>query len=283
MRLNSLLLCICMCTRSIVFLQSTIKVGDLVKRAKAEQMPAVAITDTNNIFGAIDFYFACKDAGIKPIIGCELVYCPDGRDQVFEGKGKQLHSLVVLCKDKLGYQNLSKMLTQAFIDGVNNKTPLSDLVRGVIDRELLDKYGDGLIVLSGSIRGEIPYKLLTSQDEEAHKTLQWFQKRFGDDFYLEVVDNGLPEQESVNQQLLEMANRYGVQLVGTSESYYLDQTYAEAQEILQCIPLGRNLDFERPKSLVPAEFSFKSGAIMKERLEAYPGAYENTLKIAEKV
>ncbi len=267
------------------FLYSTIKVKKLIERAKAEGMPAIAMTDTNNVFGAIDFYYACKDAGIKPIIGCELVYSPDGRDQVFEEKGatkgKQLFSLVVLCKNKKGYENLCKLLTQAFIDGQNNKTPLSDLVRGVCDRELLDQYGDDLIILSSSIRGEIGYRLLTSQDEEAIKSIEWFKKRFKENFYLEVVDNGLPEQESVNQRLVEMATRYGVELVGTSDCYYLDPKDAEAHEILQCIPLGRQLDVGRPKSLVPPEHYFKSGEMMKTRLEAFPGAYENSLKIAE--
>jgi len=268
------------------FLYSTIKVKELISRAKQENMPALAMTDTNNVFGAIDFYFACKDAGIKPIIGCELVYCPDGRDQVFPEKGgapgKQLHSLVVLCKNKKGYENLCKLLTQAYKDGASNKTPLSDLIRGVCDRELLNLYGDDLIILSSSIRGEIGYKLLMSQDEEASKTIEWFKNRFKDDFYLEVVDNGLPEQESINQRLTEMANRHGVELVGTSDCYYLDPKSAEAHELLQCIPLGRTLDYGRPKSLVPSEFYFKSGAVMKERLESFPGAYENSLKIAEK-
>ncbi len=268
------------------FLYSTIKVKKLIERAKAEGMPAVAMTDTNNVFGAIDFYYACKDAGVKPIIGCELVYSPDGRDQAFEEKGttkgKQLFSLVVLCKNKKGYENLCKLLTQAFIEGQSNKTTLSDLVRGVCDRELLDKYGDELVILSSSIRGEIGYKLLTSQDEDASKSIEWFKNRFKDDFYLEVVDNGLPEQESVNQRLVEMATRHGVELVGTSDCYYLDPKDSEAHEILQCIPLGRQLDVGRPKSLVPPQFYFKPGDVMKARLEAYPGAYENTLKIADK-
>jgi DNA polymerase-3 subunit alpha len=264
------------------FLASTIKVKELVARAKAEGMPAVALTDTNNIFGAIDFYFACKDAGIKPIIGCDLVYSPLGRDQVFDpAKPKPLHSLVVLCKNMQGYQNLSKLLTKAFLDGSANKTPLSDLVRGVVDRELLNLYGDGLIVLSSSIRGEIGHHLMQGQDEEATKAMEWFKNRFGADFYLEIVDNGLPEQDAVNQRFSEIGPRMGIELVGTSESFYLDPSYAEAQEILQCIPLGRNLDFERPKSLVPAEFSFKSAAVMQERLASYPGAFENALKIAD--
>src|SRR5690606_22910907 len=116
----------------------------------------------------------------------------------------------------------------------------------------------------------------------AIQTIQWFKKRFGEDFYLEVVDNGLPEQESVNQRFVELSERQGVPLVGTSEAYYLTPDYAEAQEVLQCIPLGRNLDIERPKSLVPSEFYFKSPELMKERLAAYPSAYENTLAIAEK-
>jgi DNA polymerase-3 subunit alpha len=191
------------------FLSSTIKVADLVKRAKAENMPAVALTDINNVFGAIEFYFACKDAGIKPIIGCDLVYSPEGRDQVFEKK-KPLHSLVVLCKDMTGYKNLSLLLTRAFIDGANNKTPLSDLVRGVVDRELLQQHGDGLIVLSSSIRGEIGHHLLQGNEDEAVKAIEWFRKRFGEDFFLEVVDNGLPEQESVNQRLAELGPRMGV-------------------------------------------------------------------------
>ncbi|NDG86316.1 MAG: PHP domain-containing protein, partial [Proteobacteria bacterium] len=263
------------------FLSSTIKISDLVKRAKAEGMPAIALTDTNNVFGAIEFYFACKDAGIKPIIGCDLVYCPDGRDQVFDQK-KQLHSLVVLCKDMTGYQNLSKLLTRAFLDGAANKTTLSDLVRGVVDRELLNQYGDGLVVLSSSIRGEVGWHLLNGNDDEALKSIEWFRARFKDDFYLEVVDNGIPEQESVNQRLVEVAGRLGVSLVGTSEMFYMDPSYAEAHEVLQCIPLGRTLDLERPKSLVPTEFYFKSSTLMRERLEAYPEAYENTLKIAEK-
>ena len=263
------------------FLSSTIKISDLVKRAKAENMTAVALTDTNNIFGAIEFYFACKDAGIKPIIGCDLVYCPDGREQVFESK-KMIHSLVVLCKDMTGYQNLSKLLSKAFVDGAANKTPLSDLVRGVVDRELLNTYGDGLIVLSSSIRGEIGYQLMSGQEDEAVKSIEWFKNRFKDDFYLEIVDNGIPEQESVNQRLAELGPRMGVELVGTSEAFYLDPSYAEAQEILQCIPLGRNLDFERPKSLVPAEFYFKSSEQMQSRLEAYAGAFENAGKIADR-
>ncbi|MBS1958429.1 MAG: DNA polymerase III subunit alpha [Bdellovibrionales bacterium] len=269
------------------FLQGTIKTGDLVKKAKEYGMPAVAITDTNNMFGAIDFYFACKDAGIKAIIGCDLVYCPEGRDQVFAEKGagttnKHLHSLVVLCKDYNGYKNLCKMLTQAYQDGMNNKTTLGDLYRGVVDRELLDKYGDGLIVLSSSLRGQLGYLVMNGKDDEALKTAQWFKKRFSEDFYLEVVDNGIPEQESLNQRLVEIGEREGIQLVGTSESYYLDPSYAEAQEVLQCIPLGRNLDIERPKSLVQPEFYLKSPDQMRERLSAYPSAYENTIAIADK-
>jgi len=263
------------------FLSSTIKIQDLVKKAKELGMPAVALTDINNVFGAIDFYFACKDAGIKPIIGCDLVYSPLGRDQVFEaGKPKPLHSLVVLCKNMQGYQNLSKLLTKAFIDGSANKTPLSDLVRGVADRELLNLYGDGLIVLSSSIRGEIGHHLMMGQDEEAQNAITWFKNRFGSDFYLEIVDNGLPEQDAVNQRFSEIGPRNGIELVGTSESAYLDQSYAEAHEILQCIPLGRHLDFERPKSLVPPEFYLKDSAVMHERLASYAGAYENAGKIA---
>ncbi len=263
------------------FLQSTIKVSELVKRAKQEGVSALALTDTNNIFGAIDFYFACKDAGIKPIIGCDLIYCPDGRQGAFEGKGKPIHSLVVLCKNQNGYRNLSKLLTQAYLDGVDNKTTFSDLARGVVDRELLDRYGDDLVVLSSSIRGEISHHILTGQDEAAKQAITWFKNRFKDNFYLEVVDNGIPEQQSVNQRLVEYAEREGVELVGTSEMFYLDPTHAEAQEILQCIPLGRNIDFERPKSLVQPEFYFKSPQLMKERLNSYPNAFENTLKVRD--
>lgn len=268
------------------FLSGMIRIKELMKKAKDYGMPAVAMTDTNNIFGAIDFYFAAKEQGLKPIIGCELVYSPEGKDGVFTGTSgaqlaKPLYSLVVLCKNQKGYHNLSKLLTQVYLEGAQNKTVLSDLVRGICDRELLDRYGDDLIILSGSLRGEISSYLLAKEESKAVETLQWFKKRFQNNFYLEVVDNGIPEQNAVNQRLVDLAKQYEVELVGTSDCYYLEPHEAEAHEVLQCIPLGRNLDIDRPKSLVPREFYFKSPELMREHLEAYPQAYENAQKIAE--
>ncbi len=276
-------------------LQGALHVEDLLARVAEFGMPAVAITDTNNLFGAIDFYMQAKDKKIKPIIGADIWYLEQGytgaqaaaAQAAASGPASQnfrpkFHNLVLLAKDLAGYRNLCKIISEAYANSPPPAKGAPVIPKFLVDRAQLDKYGDGLIVLSGGLRGEIPYRVLMGEEEEALAVLHWFKQRFGEDFYLEIQDNGLPEQETVNEKLFAYGERYGVQVVGTTDVHYLKPEDAEAHEILQCIENGRNLDFDRPKSLVPPEFYLKPAALMAERFSRFPGAVENTLKIADK-
>ncbi|MCM2322138.1 MAG: DNA polymerase III subunit alpha [Oligoflexia bacterium] len=273
-------------------LQGAIQTDALFERAAQLGMPAIAMTDTHNLFGAIDFYQLGKKTGIKPIIGCEIIYAPLGRAtqaQTVGGGGSaasantpRAHHLVLLCKDLKGYQNLCKMVTRSYTEAPPPQKGQPAGPRALVDRALLDEYGDGLVVLSGCIRGEIPYKLLTGDEAGALDSVLWFKKRFGEDFYLELQDTGLPEQDQVNQLLSVLGERHGIACVATCDCHYLDAKDAEAHEVLQCIEHGKNLDFDRPKSLVPSEYFLKPEALVRERFAQFPEACDNTLKIAEK-
>lgn len=276
-------------------LQGALHVEDLIARVGEFKMSAVAITDTNNLFGAIDFYTQAKNAGVKPIIGCDIWYLENGyagaqsaaAHAAASGPASQnfrpkFHNLVLLAKNLEGYRNLCKMVSEAYQNSPPPAKGQPVIPKFLIDRAQLDKYGDQLIVLSGGLRGEIPYRILVGEEEEALGVLKWMKNRFGEDFYLEIQDNGIPEQEIVNEKLFAWGERYGVQVVGTTDVHYLKPEDAEAHEILQCIENGRNLDFDRPKSLVPSEYYLKSAALMRERFSRFPGAADNTLKIAAK-
>jgi len=268
-------------------LQGAIHVESLFERVQQLGMSSVAITDTHNLFGAIDFYLTAKKAGIKPIIGCEIFYAPRGRigiQTAGPGHVARFHHLVLLCKNLTGYQNLCKMVTQSYADTaahVDSKTQLPG-PRGCVDRALLDQYGDGLIVLSGCLRGELPYQVISGEEAAGIDSLLWFKKRFGEDFFLELQDTPLPEQEQVNEVLSQWGEKYSIPCVASTDCHYLQPTDAEAHEVLQCIEHGRNLDFDRPKSLLPSEFYLKSEDQMRERFQRFPQACDNTQVIADR-
>lgn len=275
-------------------LQGMIRIKPLMERLKLMGMPAAAITDNNNMFGATDFYFAAKEAGIQPILGCEIQYAPESRFSVQQAlasapKGSarfalepKVHPLVLLCKDLTGYQSLSRLLTRAYTEAPPLEKGQAQGPRFFIDREMLETHGEGLVVLSAGLKSEIAYRILTGKEEDAEAAVLWFKKKFGGDFYLELQDTAIPEQDHVNEVLYGWSKKHGVPCVATTECHYLDPKDAEAHEILQCIERGLNLDFERPKSLVPAEFYLKSPDVMRARFERYPGACDNTLAVAEK-
>jgi DNA polymerase-3 subunit alpha len=270
-------------------LQGAIFTDALVSRVKELGMPAVALTDSNNLFGAMDFYKEAKGKGIQPILGCEIAYVPDGRSQISSAAGpgsQQLaglkqNQLVLLSKNLQGYRNLCQIVTRAYTEA----PPLGkgqSQIRAVVDRELLEKYGNDLVVLSGGLKGEIAYKILMGDEAGALDAIRWFSKRFGEDFYLELQDSGIPEQSQINQRLFEIGARQGIRCVATTDAHYLTPEDAEAHEILQCIEAGRNLDFDRPKSLVPPEFYLKPSPLMRERFAAFEGVCDETLNIAKK-
>ncbi len=280
-------------------LEGAIRIKPLLERVTNLGMDSVAITDSHNLFGAVDFYLAAKKAGVKPIIGCEIFYAPLGHAALSQAGAKatpqnsqknanipKFHHLVMLCKDFKGYQNLCQMVSRSYFDlkvlqqAAQKSTNAPK--HAIVDRELLDRYGDGLIVLSGCIRGELAYKILTGEESSAAESLLWFKKRFGEDFYLELQDTGLPEQDLVNETLSKWGQKHGIECVATVDCHYLDPNHAEAHEVLQCIEHGKNLDFDRPKSLVPSEYHLKAPDVMKNRFERFPGAIENTRKIADR-
>ena len=268
-------------------LQGAIHIEGLLERVQALGMKSVAITDTNNLFGAMDFYLKAKKAGIKPIIGCEILYAPNGRAAALQppaaGAQQQyvpkFHHLTLLCRDLVGYQNLCQIVTRAYTEAPPPQKGQTG-PRALVDRDLLDKYGEGLIVLSGCLRGEIPYKIVTGDQPAALDSVFWFKKRFKENFYLELQDTGMPEQDQVNQILYDWSEKHGIECVATADCHYLDPHDCEAHEVLQCIEHGRDLDFDRPKSLAPAEYYLKSPAKMREQFESFPKACDNAVKIA---
>lgn len=268
-------------------LEGAIRIKPLFKKAKELELGALAITDTNNLFGAIDFYFSAKAAGIKPIIGCEVLFTPSDRLTVVQQPRSKdfkpyYFRLVLLCKNYAGFQNLSKILTKAYTEAPQAVKGGVTGPRELVDRELLNTFKDGLIVLSGGLKSELSYLIMSGDDAGTADTIDWFKKTFGEDYYLELQDVSIPEQDHVNETLYELGRQNGVKCVATANCHYLLPEDAEAQEILQCIDDGRNLDFERPQSLVPRDFYLKSALGMNERFERFPGACENTVLVAGK-
>jgi DNA polymerase III subunit alpha len=264
------------------------RIKDVVKKAKEYGMPAVAITDHGALYGAFKFFIKAKDEGIKPIIGCELYKSKNSRFAKDTPEDRDNNHLVVLAKNLTGYQNLLKLVTYSNLEGFYYKPR--------VDWELLQKYGEGLIVLSGCLNGEIPELILNNQLGEAEKTLKKYLEIFGSNFYLElqrhpvistdpdVVPSDYPEkQERVNQELIKFSRKHGVPIVATNDAHYLNKDDAYAQEILLCIQTQHAIyEKDRPMSMydVP-DFYFKSPEEMKGQFLDYPEAIENTLKIAD--
>ncbi len=258
-------------------LDGALRVSDLVSKAVEFGMPAVAITDHGNLFGAIHFYEAAKEAGLKPIIGCEVYVAPGSR---FEKRAKSAteagHHLVLLAKDEVGYRNLVKLVTKGYLEGFYWKPR--------VDYELISKHSEGLIALSACIHGEIPSAILSGNEAQAAEALKRLKAIFGDDFYLEVQENGLAEQRKVNEALLELSERFKVKVVATNDCHYLLPEDAFVHEVLLCIQTGKTLSDPKRFRFETDKLYFASGQEMRERFSGYPSSViENTLEVAEKV
>ena len=213
-------------------LDGAAKIPQLVKKVKALGMPAVAMTDHGNMYGAIHFYKACKKAGIKPILGCEFYVAKDLHYKV--GRPKLAH-LILLAKNDEGYMNIARLNTIAFRDGYYNGKPRIDL-------ETLEKHTEGVIALSACIAGDIPQAILNRDYEEAERLILWFKERFKDDFYLEIQNHGLTEELEVYTKLKEYSKKFNIKLVATNDAHYIDKKDAEMQDVLMCVAMGKSLD-----------------------------------------
>ncbi|MEW6056624.1 MAG: DNA polymerase III subunit alpha [Bdellovibrionota bacterium] len=266
-------------------LESAIKIPDLIAKVKEYNMPAVAITDHGNMFGAVDFYFAAQAADVKPIIGCEIYYSTGSRFQKGHLKGKKVvltpeeeenarnYRLVLLCKDAMGYRNLCEIVTRGFIEGYHFKPR--------VDREILSQYSQGLVALSSGLKGEVAFHCAQGRPDRGETAALWMREVFKDDYYLEIQENGIPAQNQANSLIHEFAGRHSIPMVATSQAHYLNPTQGSAHEVLMCIAAGRNLD-ENKMRIGSDEFWLKDPETMKRQFHSNSEALSNTLLIAEK-
>ena len=256
-------------------LDGACRIRELAKCAKELGQTAVAITDHGNMYGAVDFYKACRNEGIKPIIGCEVYTAPGSRFQK-EGRGDSRYGhLVLLAKDNEGYKNLAKIVSKGFLEGMYYKPR--------IDMELLREYRGGLIGLSACLAGDIPRAILEGDEEKAAGIIREFQEIFGrDDFYLELQDHGIPEQKTVNLALMRLSKATGAKLVCTNDVHYIQKEDAKYQDVLMCVQTGKEVQDTDRMRFETEEFYLKSEEEMTALFPYAPEAVQNTEEIARK-
>ena len=251
------------------------RIDGLAKRVRELGQTAVAITDHGVMYGAVDFYRACKKEGVKPVIGCEVYVAPAGRtrfQKVHEFDAESRH-LVLLCRDEEGYRNLSYMVSKAFVEGF--------YIKPRVDMDLLRSHSRGLIALSACLAGEIPKRLVNGSYDAARDYALEMRDIFGGDgFYLELQDHGIRDQAVVNAGLLRIHEETGIPLVCTNDCHYLAPEDAESHDVLLCIQTGKLLEDENRMRYEPRRFYLRSTEEMERLFAQYPGALENTEKIA---
>jgi DNA polymerase-3 subunit alpha len=258
-------------------LDGACRLDRLMDKAHEMNFPALAITDHGVMYGAIDFYQAAREKGIKPIIGCEVYVAPGSRlDKKTSSGGRDVYNhLVLLAKDETGYKNLIKLTTAAHLEGYYYKPR--------IDKELLALHKEGLIALSGCLASEIPEAILKDQLPRAREALDWFKQTLGpDNFYLELQNHNLPEQAKVNKQLIPWAKEFGLKLVATNDVHYVEKGHSHAHDCLICIGTQTQLADTRRMKYAEQQFYVRSPEEMKARFAEVPEAIQNTLEVAEK-
>ena len=255
-------------------LDGACRIGDIPKKAKREGHTAVAITDHGVMYGAVAFYRACKEEGIKPIIGCEVYVAPRTRHDREGRLDSASHHLVLLVENEIGYRNLIALVSAGFVDGFYSKPR--------VDMELLQKHHEGLIALSACLAGKIPQLILAGDMNGAVQHAKELHTIFGRDrFYLEVQDHALPEEQTVAKALRSIAAETGIGLVATNDVHYLEKSDADIQAVLMCVQTGNVITEGRPIGFETDEFYYKSTAEMVQLFADYPHAVENTSKIAD--
>jgi len=253
------------------------KILPLVKQAKDLGMKSLAITDHGNMFGTIYFYKACLEAGIKPIIGCEIYIAKRSMHDKEAGVDNDQNHLILLAKNNTGYKNLLKIISLSHLEGFYYKPR--------VDLDLLSKYSEGLICLTACVNGYIGEPLLKNEENTAVERMKKLSKIFGEgNFYLEIQRHlNVPPQEPLNQKLIALSRKYGIPLVATNDNHYTKKTDAEAQEILLCIQTQKTiLEEDRKLSMIDSpDFYLKSPQEMAENFADIPEAIENSVKIAE--
>lgn len=255
-------------------LDGACRIDGLIDAVKNEGQTAVAVTDHGNMFGAIEFYTAAKEKGIKPIIGCEVYVASRTRHDKVHALDSERYHLILLCKNETGYKNLIKMLSEAWTSGF--------YVKPRVDRELIEKYHEGLIALSACLAGEIPRSLLNNDYEGAKKTALWYDSVFGrGNYYLELQNHGLREELEIMPKTAALSKETGIPLAATNDVHYIKKEDARTQKVLICIQTNHTIDEDTGMDFATDDFYLKSENEMRELFSQYPEAIDNTAKIAE--
>ena len=259
-------------------LDGAVRIKDLVAKASEFEMPAVALTDHGAMYGIIEFYDSAKKAGIKPLLGCEVYIAPNGR---FEKQAKKnneddyFYHLTLIAENIKGYKNLMKLVSLGFIEGFYYKPR--------VDKDLLREYGEGLIALSGCVKGEIARMFQSGKPEKARNSLEEYVDIFGkDNFFLEIQDSGIPEQIPINKNLLELSLSKNIPLVGTNDVHYLKKEDSHYHDVLLCIQTGSTINEVKRLKFSTEEYYFKNYEEMFKAFKDFPGAIENTVEISQR-
>ncbi|MBP3541658.1 MAG: DNA polymerase III subunit alpha [Clostridia bacterium] len=248
------------------------RISPLVKRLKELGFTHAAITDHGVMYGAVDFYNACNEAGIVPVIGCEVYICQNRLDK--RGAAREYSHLILLCENNTGYQNLMKLVSAGFTEGFYYKPR--------IDYELLKQHSEGLICLSACLSGDLPKMLMENRYQDAKNYALEMQQLFGEGrYYIEIMDHGIREEKMVLPRLVKLSQETGIPLVATNDCHYLRRDDAAAQEALMCIQTGKTLQDESRMRMETEELYVKSEAEMRQLFSRFPEAVDNAQKIAE--
>ncbi len=264
-------------------LQATPNIKGIIAKAKEEEMPAVAITDFGNMFGAFHFVREALKNDIKPIVGCEFFISEERLKHKFtKDAPDRRNNQVLLAKNKVGYHNLAKLSSLGYEEGLYGLYPR-------IDKELVVQYKEGVIALTGGLASEIPGLILNVGETQAEEAFQWWHNVFGEDFYVELIRHGLDEEDHVNDVLVDFARKYGVKIIAANEVYYLTKEDSEAHDVLLCVkegemkstPIGRGRGFRY--GFANNQYFFKSQDEMKKLFLDIPEALENINELVDKV
>ena len=248
------------------------RINPLVQRAKELEMSSLAITDHGGMYGTVEFYSACREAGIRPIIGCEL-YVANGSRHDKSSTEKNPNHLTVLARNNVGYKNLMKLVTGSHLEGFYYKPR--------VDMELLEQHREGLIVLSGCPSAQLSRQLIDGDFEEAKTVARWYKERFPE-FYLEIQRHAnLPFLDQMNEGLLRLRSELDIPLVATNDLHYVNREDAPYQDVMICIQTNTNIQDDKRLKMADDSYHLKSGQEMAELFADLPEAIDNTQRIAE--
>jgi DNA polymerase-3 subunit alpha len=256
-------------------LDGAANIEQLIKKTKDSGMNALAITDHGNMYGVLKFFNEAKKQGIKPIIGCEVYIAKESRFKKEKTKGKHYYHLILLAKNKTGYHNLARLTSLGYLEGF--------YYRPRIDKEILKQYSEGIIASTACLGGEIPQSILTNGEEKAQEAIDWFKDIFKDDFYLELQNHDIPEQKTVNETLIKLAEKNNLKVIATNDVHYINKGDYDAHDILIRLNTGSDINDTKDNLKYSGEEYLKTPEEMAGLFPEIPEALANTQEIVDKI